>query len=197
MIQPDLTREKIINAALSRVSLDGLSNLSLSALADAVGMSKSGVYAHFGSKSGLELTVVEAIVQRFTATVWKPHEDKEPGLQRLRAIVGDWLRWVEGSVLPGGCPITTVAAELDDRPGQARDALATAEQRWVRVLAREFAALRGSVRITASDEQAAFELHNQVVGYGFFARFLRDEAAKVRFESAFDRLIRSHSAERS
>jgi len=183
------TRTRIIEAALVQVSLGGLNGLSLSGLAEAAGMSKSGLYAHFGSREGLELALVQAIVDRFRRDVWAAHEDEEPGEERLRGIVADWMKWVGGSALPGGCPITPVAAELDDSPGPARDLLVVAEKRWVKQIAREFAALRGSVRIAAADEQAAFELHNAIVGYGYFARFLGDADAAARFEVVFERLV--------
>lgn len=186
----DETRSRIVATALDEVSLHGLTGLSIGELAAAAAMSKSGLYAHFGSKETLELAVVHAIVDRFQQVVWHPHRDAEPGADRLRAILPDWKRWVDGSVFPGGCPIVAASADLDDRPGAPREVLASAERSWLRLLAREFAAVRDRARPTALDKQAAFELRNNVVGYGYVGRFLGDPAASQQLDDAFEQILR-------
>ena len=92
-------------------------------------------------------------------------------------------------MLAGGCPIVAVAADLDDRPGEARERLAHAERGWLRTLAREFAAIRDSVRIVSLDERLAIELHNNVAGYGYMARFLELPSASETLDDIVDRLI--------
>ena len=185
----DSTRERILDAAVQQASLYGLSALSLGDLARAAGMSKSGFYAHFGSREVLESAVVDAIVHEFRTRVWAPHEASDPGAQRLRTIVADWKRWVDGSTFAGGCPIVAVAVDLDDRPGEARERLAHAERGWLRTLAREFAAIRDSVRIVSLDERRATELRNNVAGYGYMARFLEVPSASDTLDDIVDRLI--------
>ena len=185
----DSTRQRILDAAVRQASLYGLSALSLGDLARAAGMSKSGLYAHFGSREAVESAVVDAIIQEFRTRVWAPHEASDPGSQRLRSIVADWKRWVDGSTFAGGCPIVAVAADLGDRPGEARERLAHAERGWLRTLAREFAAVRDSVRIVSLDERLAMELHNNVTGYGYMARFLDVPKASATLDGIVDRLI--------
>jgi AcrR family transcriptional regulator len=185
----DQTRARIVASALDEASRRGFDGLSLADLARAAQMSKSGLYAHFGSREALELALVKAIAERFEAVAWRPHQDTEPGAVRLRAIVADWKRWVDGSVFPGGCPIAAVSADLNDRPGPAQQALASSELSWLRTIAREFAATRDSVRVTDLDEQLATELRNNVVGYGYMLRFLQRANASRQLDATVDRLI--------
>lgn len=189
MSKPDLTRERILDAVLNQVSLRGIAGLSIADLAGAAGVSKSGFYANFGSRNGLYESVVGAIVERFVREVWSPHAEDDPGVERLLAVVARWRRWVEGDVLPGGCPISVVAAELVGEGGPASDHLKTAQRKWIRLLAREFAATGGRLNIQREDEQAAFELYGLMMGYAFQKRFLSDIEAGMKFDVALNLLL--------
>lgn len=189
----DTTRERILAAALNQISVEGLAGVSIGALAQSVGLSKSGLYAHFGSRAGLHEAIVDATLARFAQHIWAPFADDEPGEKRLKSIIEKWLEWTGGEVFSGGCPITIVAAELGPADGAALEKLRLAQQRWLRQIAREFAAVGDRAAVAAKDEQAAFELYGLVMGYGFQKRVLADAASRAKFDKAVRRLISSAS----
>src|SRR6476661_4051000 len=115
------SRTAILREAARLATVEGLDGLSLSRLADAVGMSKSGLFAHFGSKEELQLATVEAASAIFDELVIDPAEEAAPGLPRLRAYIDGFLEHVELSVFPGGCFFVSAMSELDTRPGPVRD----------------------------------------------------------------------------
>lgn len=161
--------------------------MTIGELATAVGMSKSGLFAHFGSKEQLELAVVSEITERFTAVVWTPAASLPAGRDRLDAVFEHWLTWVDGHHLPGGCPIIAVIADLDDRPGPARDHLAASQQAWLELLDAEVAALDGGSPTLG--RQFAFELQGIVMAYSAASRLLRDRTARAKARSAYEMLI--------
>lgn len=174
------TRSRIVDAAVRVATLDGLAGLTIGDLAAAVDMSKSGLYAHFGSKEELELQVVREMTRRFAAVVWEPVTHLPPGRARLDAVFERWLDWVDGHHQPGGCPIIAVMAELDDRPGPARDHLAASQQAWHEDLERE------ATRAWAADGQLfAFELRGIVMAYSTASRLLGDPEAKAKARAAY------------
>src|SRR5262245_2029781 len=111
------SRSAILREAAQLATVEGLDGLSISRLADAVGMSKSGLFAHFGSKEELQLATIEAARAVFVEQVIEPASAAPPGLERLRQLAENFLRHVEGSVFLGGCFFASVAAEMDTRPG--------------------------------------------------------------------------------
>src|SRR5262245_29169338 len=112
-----VTRERIVDAAFSLASSVGLEGLSIGNLAAKLGLSKSGRFAHFGSKDELELEVLRSARRRFEDTVIRPALSAPRGEPRLRALLDHWLEWVENPSMPGGCIFVEAAAELDARPG--------------------------------------------------------------------------------
>src|ERR1051326_1281146 len=114
-------RAAILDEAARLATVEGLAGLSIARLADAVGMSKSGLFAHFGSKEDLQLATIETASAIFAAEVIEPAYDAPPGLARLRALAERFLAHVEGRVFPGGCFFASVAAEMDTHPGPVRD----------------------------------------------------------------------------
>src|SRR3954466_5932603 len=115
------TRAAILDEALRLVSKAGLDGLTIGTLADATGMSKSGLFAHFGSREELLLAVLAHGQTQFGKVVFQPAIAKPRGLPRLRAMFVNWLAWTESAELPGGCPMIGGASEFDDKPGPVRD----------------------------------------------------------------------------
>src|SRR5256885_7250008 len=118
------TKGVILDEALRLVSKAGLNGLTIGTLAEATGLSKSGLFAHFGSREDLLLAVLEHGQRQFTDVVLKPALSKPRGVPRLRAMFTNWLDWTESAELPGGCPMIGGASEVDDKPGPAREVLA-------------------------------------------------------------------------
>lgn len=125
------TREVILQQALRTASQIGISSLTIGTLAEASGMSKSGLFAHFGSKEALQLAVVEAAQQQFVHDVVKPALAQPRGMTRLTVLFESWVMRLYGRSEPGGCPLLAAAYEFDDQPGAIRDALVNG-QRWQR-----------------------------------------------------------------
>ena len=150
----------ILDRATAMASTDGLEGLTIGRLADEVGMSKSGLIGHFGSKERLQLAALEAATARFTAEVWDPAADQPAGLVRLRAITAAWLSHLRRGVFPGGCFLTAASLEFDDRPGPVRDQIAATMERWLTVLGREAKLAReaGELPPETDPRQLAFEL---------------------------------------
>src|SRR5262249_19101379 len=135
MRKGELTRQAILGHAAELASKVGLAGLTLGTLADSLHLSKSGLFAHFKSKEQLELQVLEVARERFVAAVVRPSLSTPRGEPRLRAIFENWLRWPELSGMAGGCIFVALAAELDDRPGPARDRLVELQRDWFETIA--------------------------------------------------------------
>ena len=128
------TRADVLDAAVSRASVEGLEGLTIGRLADELSMSKSGLFGLFGSKEELQVATFERAVEAFTREVWHPVADRQPGLPRLLALIDRWLAYHRRRALPGGCFVTTATIEFDARPGPLRDAVARARRRMHAVL---------------------------------------------------------------
>jgi AcrR family transcriptional regulator len=155
------SRAAILREAARLATVEGLDGLSLSRLADAVGMSKSGLFAHFGSKEELQLATVEAASAIFEELVIEPAAETRAGVARLRAYTDLFLAHVEEGVFPGGCFFISAVSELDSRPGPLRDNAVAYSQRWLALLADDVAAgqAAGELDAAADPPQIAFELH--------------------------------------
>ncbi len=185
------TRAAILDVAVQSASTDGLEGLTIGRLADGVGMSKSGLIRHFGTKEQLQLAALEAAVAIFTEEVWAPAAGAAPGLPRLRALCDAWLAHLERGTFPGGCFLTAASLEFDDRPGAVRDAVAATMAGWLGVLGREAKAAReaGALPAGTDPRQLAFELNAAVMGANWASRLLRDPAAFDRARRVVDRLL--------
>jgi AcrR family transcriptional regulator len=186
------TRGAILDHALDLASVVGLEGLSIGALASHSGLSKSGLFAHFGSKEALQLATLKAASAAFTEQVMAPARAKARGLERLRAMFENWLLWTERN--QGGCLFVTAAVELDDRDGAARAFLVGQQRGWLEALARQarHAVGAGELRADLDAEQLAFELYGLYLGYHNARRLQRDPEAGRRARAAFDALVQSH-----
>ena len=190
------TRAAILDVALRLVSKDGLDGLTIGTLAEATGMSKSGLFAHFGSRDELLLAVLAHGQAQFTEVVFEPAIAKPRGPPRLRAMFVNWLDWTESAELPGGCPMIGGATEFDDKPGQVRDMLAGGQRTWIETLKR---AVRQAIeeRQLTSDtdpEQIAFEMFGVALVVHHHRRLLGYRKARERALTALDSLFQRHTA---
>lgn len=185
------TKDRIIESALRTASVEGLEGISLGRLAADVGMSKSGLFAHFGSKEELQLDVLQAAAARFVDVVVQPAMREPRGEPRVRSLFEHWLVWERHESLPGGCVFMHAAAELDDRPGPARDALVQWQQQWLDALAKaaRIAVDAGHFRADLDPGLFAFQQLGLVMGYYHARRLLNDPAAEDRVRRAFDALV--------
>ncbi len=188
------TRAAILDAALGLASHMGLEGLSIGALAEVTQMSKSGVFAHFGSREELQISVIREYHARFEDEVFFPAIQEERGLPRLRALFERWIRRVSVE-LDSGCIYISGAVEFDDRPGPVRDALASMVLAWHAALARaiRLAIENGQLRADTDPEQMLFELHGLILALHHDARFLRSPGALDRARAGFERTL-SHYA---
>jgi len=185
------TRAAILDAALVQASEAGFESLTIGSLADRVGLSKSGLFAHFGSRQELQVAAIEAAAARFTETVFVPAFKAPRGLPRLRALFEHWLAWTAHSGLVHGCPMQAAAVEFDDRPGPVRDAViehfAGLERALVRAV--EFAVGQGHLRTDLDRGQFVFEMMGIVFAYYHNGRLFEHDRAESRARAAFERLI--------
>jgi AcrR family transcriptional regulator len=153
------TRAAILDRGVDLASAEGLEALSIGRLAGEMGMSKSGLFAHFGSKQDLQLAIVEAAARRFSEAVIEPAQDAPDGAERLRAMAAAYLAHLDADIYSGGCFWGATSAEYDDRPGPVRDAIAGAMDAWLGELERQ-ARIAG----VTDPERLAFELYAMVMG---------------------------------
>ena len=190
------TRNQILDQALRLASETGLDGLSIGNLAARVGMSKSGLFAHFSSKDNLEVAVLDEAARRFVDLVVSPALREPRGAPRVRALLDRWLTWVQQDFMPGGCIFLAAAVELDDRPGPARERLVEAQRDWLETLAQavRIAKKEGHFRDDLDAEQFAFEAFGIVESYMFFARLLQSQDAETRVRTAHARLLNDAAA---
>jgi AcrR family transcriptional regulator len=189
------TRQAILDEALSMASCIGVGSLSIGVLADRTHMSKSGLFAHFGSKEELQLAVLRESQQRFAEVVIRPALRLPRGLARLRAIVTNWLNWTRTCNLPGGCVINAAAAEFDDQPGPLRDEVKSGLLALRRTLAETVAkaVATGELRADTDIDQFVFELNGIYQVTQQSRRMFNDPDADRRALVAFDRLVRDNA----
>jgi AcrR family transcriptional regulator len=159
------SRRAILQAAAEMASVEGLEGLSLGALAARFGISKSGLFAHFGSKQELEIATIEAAGQVFADDILRPGLAAPPGVRRLVALGEAFLSHVERRVFPGGCFFAAAAAELDSRSGPVRERIAAFQREWMQTLERQAAEARaaGELDRSADPKQIAFEVNAMLV----------------------------------
>ncbi|HEY7545547.1 MAG TPA: TetR/AcrR family transcriptional regulator [Blastocatellia bacterium] len=155
------TRQEILQRAVNLASAEGLEGLTIGRLAQELGMSKSGLFAHFGSKEELQIAVIGKARDIFVREVVDPAFASERGLPRLRAMLDEWISYVGRSVFRGGCFFMACAIEFDSRPGEVRDLIAELSRSWLTALEEEirYAQSSGQFDAKADAAQLAFELH--------------------------------------
>lgn len=183
------TRAAILDAALGLASHVGLEGLSIGALAEITGMSKSGVFAHFGSREELQISVIREYHAKFEEEVFYPSIRDARGFPRLQALFGRWVKRVSVE-LDSGCIYISGAVEFDDRPGPVRDALAAMVLAWHEALERaiRLAVEVGHLRPDTDAAQVLFELHGLILALHHDARFLRNPGALERAQAGFIRI---------
>jgi AcrR family transcriptional regulator len=181
------THREILDTAVDLGSREGLEALTIGRLAAHAGVSKSGLFAHFGSKQELQLATVEAARAVFLGEVIQPAATAVEGLPRLRATLAAWLDYFRRDVFPGGCFFQAASLEFDGRPGPVRDRVQEIMGEWLDWLA-QLARQAGAPNRTAT-EQVAFELNAIGLATNWQRQLLADEHALARAEVAFERLL--------
>lgn len=196
MSKGEETRTAILDCAFAAASRLGLEGLTIGSLADQVGLSKSGLFAHFQSKEELQLQVLETAVERFVETVVAPGLKAPRGEPRVRALFARWMEWEQAEFQPGGCIFIATANELDDRPGPLRDRLVGYQRDWLQALgtAARIAVEEGHFRPDLDTAQFAYDLYAVILAYHHFSRLLRDPAAEARSRSSFEALVAASRA---
>jgi len=178
------TRAAILDRAIDLASVDGLGGLTIGRLAAELNMSKSGLFAHFGSKEELQLATIQAAARRFGAAVIEPAARAPEGGPRLRAMADGYIAHLDGGSYAGGCFWAATSAEYDDRPGPVRDAIAAALDAWLGEIERQ-ARLAGA----EDPERLAFELYAVVMGANSRYRLSGDPRVFDHARAIVDRLL--------
>ncbi|EIL97590.1 transcriptional regulator, TetR family protein [Rhodanobacter thiooxydans LCS2] len=185
------TRDTILDHAYALARRDGLEGLSIGGLASDVGMSKSGVFAHFGSREDLQLAVLDTGRQRFVTQVLLPALKQPRGLPRLRAIVANWFEW--GREHQSGCVLLSAASEYDGRDGALHDGVVRQQAGWRDELQKAIAQAveLGELRADTDVAQLSFEIYALMLGLHHDAGLFGFDEAGQRTRAAFERLWRS------
>ncbi|PTL83253.1 TetR/AcrR family transcriptional regulator [Vitiosangium sp. GDMCC 1.1324] len=187
------TRERILEHALRVATRDGLEGLTIGALAEELGMSKSGLFAHFGSKEDLQLAVLKDAAEKFESHVIRPSLEAPKGLPQLEKLFDLWLDYHIHPIAPGGCIFIAASTELDDHEGKPRDFVAGAERYMsdsVVRLARS-AIEAGQLRKDLDVARFAYQVHSLILGAHHFWRLLRDPRAEAHARASFQQLLDS------
>jgi AcrR family transcriptional regulator len=187
------TRAAILRKAVSVASVQGLDGLSIGRLAELSGLSKSGLFAHFGSKEALQKSVLECVVDDFRSRVILPALREETGLERLRHLFAAWLDWAAEDEKASGCPLLAASIELDDQPGELRDYLVEQQKAWLDCIVRMAAkaVTQAEFRRDLDVQQFAFQFNSIGLGFNFSHRLIEDAHAARRAHAAFEQLVDS------
>jgi AcrR family transcriptional regulator len=182
------TREHILRTAMDTASIKGLSGLSIGDLAGQLGMSKSGLFRHFGAKEQLQLDTVDAALGVFEREVAMPALAASPGLDRLRALMHAWIEYLEGDVFPGGCFFAAASADVDSQPGPVRDRIADIGRAAIDGIMTEIQAAQAltQLRDDVDARQLAFELHAYAMEANWARLLLDDDGAGDRARTSVD-----------
>ncbi|MDX2475617.1 MAG: TetR/AcrR family transcriptional regulator [Candidatus Krumholzibacteria bacterium] len=191
MTKGEDTKQAILERASQLASRIGLETLTIGHLAAEMGLSKSGLFAHFGSKEALEVQVLDFTGQDYRDKVVVPAFKKDPGLPRIQALFDNWLDWVRINTHEGGCLFVQAATELDDRPGRPRDYMVKWQQLWFETLAEAArrAIAEGHLREDLDCDQFAFQFNAILFGYHNSQRMLKDPRAEGYARTAIAGLL--------
>ncbi len=187
------TRQAILDRAVRLATQTGLEGLTIGRLAAELGLSKSGLFAHFRSKKALQIQVLDAAAERFVEEVIKPAVRHPRGEPRLTALFDRWLQRTKSSSGPRGCLFVAAAAEFDDRPGPVRDRLVALQKGWLEMISIVFRSgvAERHFRDDVDPDEFAHDLYSIMLGFHHAARLLRDPRAEARAHAAFQRLLSS------
>ena len=192
------TKARLLRIGLDQMSVFGLSGVTLGQLAEASGLSKSGLFAHFQSKEQLQIGLLDQFAEVMRQNVVEPAMRVAPGLPRLNALLDLWFGWPARAGLNGGCPLSAALFELDDLEGGVRDHVRELEARWRALLGQlvSEAISERQLRADTDVEQFAWEVCGIYLGHHVASRFVRSRGADTRARTALDALIRRHQAKR-
>jgi AcrR family transcriptional regulator len=188
---PISTRDRILHQGLALMSQSGLTGVTLGVLADQVGMSKSGLFAHFRSKEDVQIELLSHMAEFATVHVLEPSMKASEGLPRLQALVRNWFGWAQRAGLPGGCPVAAGLFEFDDVEGRVRNKILEMEAEWrglLTELVRRAVELE-HFRHDLDVDQFVWELCGIYLGHHAAHRFLRAADADARAQTAFKALV--------
>jgi AcrR family transcriptional regulator len=190
MLKGQQTKAAIVEAAMGLATHLGLEGLSIGVVAEVTNMSKSGVFAHFGSREELQISVIREYFNQFEQEVFYPALEAPRGLPRLRVLFDKWMRLVAGEV-QAGCIFISGAAEFDDRPGPVRDALVGSVKTWLAAVHRSVLQAKemGHFPPDSDENQIAFELHGLILALHYEARFLKNPSSIERANKGFDHIL--------
>jgi len=192
------TKAAIVDAALGLATQIGLEGLSIGALAEVTQMSKSGVFAHFGSREELQISVIREYHSRFEDEIFYPAMQEPRGLPRLRALFKNWMNRTSIEI-DSGCIYISGAVEFDDRTGPVRDALVGSVNSWLAALNRAVVQAKeeGHLRADIDEQQLSFEIHGLILALHYEARFLKTPGSTDRANIGFDNIIKLYGAQDS
>ena len=190
------TKLAIVDAALGLASQIGLEGLSIGVLAEVTGMSKSGVFAHFGSREELQISVIREYFSRFEQEIFYPALQQPRGLPRLQALFANWMKRVTVEI-QSGCIFISGAVDFDDRPGPVRDALASSVKTWLLAVHRAVVQAKeeGQLVADADEGQIGFEIHGLILAVHYEARFLKTPGSIARANKAFEQILARYGRE--
>jgi AcrR family transcriptional regulator len=193
MRKGELTRAAILDVALDLASRDGLEGLTIGLLADRMNMSKSGVFAHFGSREDLQIEVLKLYHRRFEQEVFVPSMSEPRGVMRLKAMYARWIKQVSVEIA-SGCIYISGAVEYDDRPGAIREELVAMVQAWQSALLRcvNQAIETGEFKPGTDAAQMVYEMYGLILALHHDARFLRMPGSVERARLGFERLLEAY-----
>jgi AcrR family transcriptional regulator len=189
------TKAAIVDVALGLATQMGLEGLTIGAVAEMAGMSKSGVFAHFGSREELQISVIREYHHRFEQEVFFPVLQHPRGLARLRALFANWMQRTSAEI-DSGCIYISGAVEFDDRPGPVRDALASSVQTWMKALDRavRMSVDQGELAQDTDPTQVCFEIHGLILASHYEARFLKTQNALAQAQRSFEQILLRNAA---
>jgi AcrR family transcriptional regulator len=190
------TKAAIVDAALGLATQIGVEGLSIGALAEVTQMSKSGVFAHFGSREELQISVIREYHSRFEDEVFYPAMQEPRGMPRLRALFRNWMKRTSIEI-DSGCIYISGAVEFDDRPGPVRDALVGSVNTWLAAMRRAITSSKeeGHLRPDIDEDQLMFEIHGLILALHYEARFLQNPRSIDRAHAGFDNILRLYGAQ--
>jgi len=185
------TRSQILSAAVEQASACGFESLTIGTLAERLEMSKSGLFAHFGSKLDLQMAALDEAARQFTEIVYLPAMKVPRGMKRLRALFENWINWPERANLPGGCPIDAATREYHHQPGPMRDAIFERQKQLDRELRKtvQMTIDNGELPADTDAGQIAYDLIGIVLGFFRSQMVLGMDESRRRARVAFERLV--------
>ena len=189
------TKSAIVDAALGLATQIGIEGLSIGAVAEVMQMSKSGVFAHFGSREELQISVIREYHHRFESEVFYPAMQEARGLPRLQALFANWMKRTSAEI-DSGCLYISGAAEFDDRPGPVRDALASSVKTWLSAVHRAVVQARDEHHLNKNMDasQMVFEIHGLILALHYEARFLKSAKSFNRAKHGFEQILLRYGA---